>query len=155
MSGCEWDNETDKVDGFLKYGYNGDDFLTLDLQTLTWLAAKPQAETIKQEWDGNTARTQLWRTNINNIYPTILQKALKYGSEFLQRTGRELIYCLLSIISDGEVCVLVKHQETNEQRNCGLFRSIKSCNVKFSHNWMSNHQPLLIRTDCLSIPLHF
>ncbi|KAG7233851.1 hypothetical protein INR49_006483 [Caranx melampygus] len=82
----EWDNETEKVDGFLQYGYNGDDFLSFDLQTLTWIAANPQAETIKQQWDGNTARSQTWKNYLDNVIPYFLQKAVKFGSGFLQRT---------------------------------------------------------------------
>ncbi|KAG7233849.1 hypothetical protein INR49_006481, partial [Caranx melampygus] len=86
MLGCKWDDETQKVDCFVKYGYNGDDFLSFDLQTLTWIAAKPQAETIKQQWDGDTARSQFLRNYIDNIFLPFLKKALKYGSGFLQRT---------------------------------------------------------------------
>ncbi|KAG7220937.1 hypothetical protein INR49_017725 [Caranx melampygus] len=102
--GCEWDNETEKVDGFLKYGYNGDDFLTLDLQTLTWSAAKPQAETIKQEWDGDKAKIQLWRNSIDNIFPSMLRKFSNYASGFLQRTEKSSDSTIAAVVA---VVVLV------------------------------------------------
>ncbi|XP_071355988.1 major histocompatibility complex class I-related gene protein-like isoform X2 [Trachinotus anak] len=84
--GCEWDDKTQKVDGYSHYGYNGEDFLTFDLQTETWIAANPQAEIIKQEWDGNTANNVLWKNLLTNVYRATLKKYLTYASGFLQRT---------------------------------------------------------------------
>uniref|UniRef100_A0A3B4U1N8 Ig-like domain-containing protein n=1 Tax=Seriola dumerili TaxID=41447 RepID=A0A3B4U1N8_SERDU len=67
MLGCDWDDETEKVIGYNQYGYNGEDFLTFDLETETWIAANPQADTTKQEWDGNTANNQYWKNIVINL----------------------------------------------------------------------------------------
>uniref|UniRef100_A0A3B4U1Z6 Ig-like domain-containing protein n=1 Tax=Seriola dumerili TaxID=41447 RepID=A0A3B4U1Z6_SERDU len=85
MLGCDWDDETEKVIGYNQYGYNGEDFLTFDLETETWIAANPQADTTKQEWDGNTANNQYWKNIVINVYPFWLKKYLIYASGFLDR----------------------------------------------------------------------
>ena len=51
MDGCEWDDEDDTTDGYLQFGYDGEDFIVLDLKNLRWIATTPQAFISKLKWD--------------------------------------------------------------------------------------------------------
>uniref|UniRef100_A0A4W6FMI4 Ig-like domain-containing protein n=1 Tax=Lates calcarifer TaxID=8187 RepID=A0A4W6FMI4_LATCA len=55
MLGCEWDEETGEVDGYRTNSCDGEDFITFDLKTETWIILTPQALITKTEWDRNKA----------------------------------------------------------------------------------------------------
>lgn len=87
VSGCEWDDETGETVGFFQYGYSGEDFLSLDFKTLTWVAPKPQAVATKLLWDADKY-TLDFRENFNiRMCPAWLQMYFNYGKDSLLRTG--------------------------------------------------------------------
>uniref|UniRef100_A0A3Q2DUA5 Ig-like domain-containing protein n=1 Tax=Cyprinodon variegatus TaxID=28743 RepID=A0A3Q2DUA5_CYPVA len=85
MYGCEWDDETGEVKGYDQIGYDGEDFLFLDLQTLTWIAPVQQAVITKNKWDNNRAAIENERSYLTQTCPEWLKKYLSYGRSSLMR----------------------------------------------------------------------
>ncbi|XP_037649702.1 major histocompatibility complex class I-related gene protein-like isoform X17 [Sebastes umbrosus] len=104
MNGCEWDNETGEVVGFSQYGYDGEDFLVLDLQTLTWTAPKQQAFITKLRWDNDKDRLEYDKHYYIQTCPDMLKKYLQYGRSSLQRTERPSVSLLQKTPSSPVSC---------------------------------------------------
>ncbi|XP_052389851.1 patr class I histocompatibility antigen, B-1 alpha chain-like isoform X2 [Carassius gibelio] len=92
MCGCELDDDGTKR-GYWQYGFDGEDFLSLDKSTLTWTAASPQAVLTKHKWEVNRAIIEQQKAYLENTCIDWLQKYVRYGKETLERKGRN-ISCL-------------------------------------------------------------
>ncbi|MEQ2250210.1 hypothetical protein ILYODFUR_037553, partial [Ilyodon furcidens] len=86
MYGCEWDEETGQVTGYRQYGYDGEDFLTWDTETNTWIAPKQQAEISKNKWNNNKADLEYYKNYLNQECPGWVKKYVGYGRSSLMRT---------------------------------------------------------------------
>uniref|UniRef100_A0A3P9IN69 Ig-like domain-containing protein n=1 Tax=Oryzias latipes TaxID=8090 RepID=A0A3P9IN69_ORYLA len=84
MYGCEWD-ETEEVKGYDQYGYDGEDFIALDLKSESWTAAKQQAEITKNNWNNDKAFTVGQKHYLTHICPEWLKKYVNYGRKSLMR----------------------------------------------------------------------
>ncbi|XP_042354550.1 major histocompatibility complex class I-related gene protein-like [Plectropomus leopardus] len=86
MSGCDWDDETNDVRGYSQYGYDGEDLISLDLKTLTWITTKPQALIFKTRWDTEKERIKVNMKYLKQIFPVWLRKYLAYSNGSVVRT---------------------------------------------------------------------
>ncbi|XP_062292059.1 major histocompatibility complex class I-related gene protein-like [Scomber scombrus] len=86
VGGCEWDHETGEVNGFRQVGYDGEDFLSWDVKTNTWIAPKQQAVITKNSWNNDKAQLAYYKHTINQELPYWLKMLMNYGRSSLMRT---------------------------------------------------------------------
>lgn len=93
--GCERDHGTNSA--YNQYGFDGDDLITLDLNTGAWNTSKnPQAVNAKNEWDPEGHQAKSWRSFLNSVCFEWLNSFMSYGRENLERKGKVcglLCYC--------------------------------------------------------------
>ncbi|KAM9384622.1 major histocompatibility complex class I-related gene protein-like isoform 2-T4 [Pholidichthys leucotaenia] len=85
MCGCEWDDETDVKNGYRQHGYDGEDFIVLDLKTESWIAATPQAVISKLRLEKNKAFMSYQKIYFNQECVDWLKKYVNYGRDSLMR----------------------------------------------------------------------
>ncbi|XP_030202571.1 major histocompatibility complex class I-related gene protein [Gadus morhua] len=104
MDGCELDDEDGTTDGNLQYGYDGEDYISLDLKTLTWVAAVPQAVRTTQRLNQDEDGLQYQKYFYTKQCVDWLKKYLSYGKSTLQRTERPRVSLLQRSPSSPVVC---------------------------------------------------
>ncbi|XP_033986916.1 major histocompatibility complex class I-related gene protein-like isoform X1 [Trematomus bernacchii] len=86
MIGCDWDDETGEVKGYLHHGFDGEDFLILDLETESWIAPRREAVLTKQRLDKDKALMANLKNYFTQVCPEYLKKFMNNGRSFLMRT---------------------------------------------------------------------
>ncbi|XP_032435777.1 major histocompatibility complex class I-related gene protein-like isoform X1 [Xiphophorus hellerii] len=86
IGGCELNMETKEVTGFLKYGYDGEDFLEFDLKGLKWIALRKEALYLKQLWEMDRQDLIFNRDLLTNQCYQALNYSLVAGHNYLFRT---------------------------------------------------------------------
>uniref|UniRef100_A0A8C5GRL9 Ig-like domain-containing protein n=1 Tax=Gouania willdenowi TaxID=441366 RepID=A0A8C5GRL9_GOUWI len=92
ISGCQWDDETGDVDGYNQYGYDGEDFISLNLTSEKWITANQQAFITKLKWDSNKAMMSQLKHYHTQYCPEWLKKYVNAGRSSLMRTAFILVH---------------------------------------------------------------
>ncbi|XP_030268623.1 major histocompatibility complex class I-related gene protein-like [Sparus aurata] len=105
LSGCEWDDETGEIIGFNQFGYDGEDFISIDLKTETWIAPKQQAVLTKLKWDADKVRMKYNQNYLTVIHPEWLKMYLDYGRSSVLRTELPSVSLLQKTPSSPVSCL--------------------------------------------------
>ncbi|XP_029141960.1 major histocompatibility complex class I-related gene protein-like [Protobothrops mucrosquamatus] len=81
---CELSDKGHKG-GVYQYGYDGKDFISLDQETLTWIAWDVHAQVTKRRWENERLITQIKNHCLEKKCIELLQKCVTYGKESLLR----------------------------------------------------------------------
>ncbi|KAK2920739.1 hypothetical protein Q8A73_000224 [Channa argus] len=84
FSSCEWDDETGETNVYIQFGYDGEDFVSLDPKNQRWLFSE-QAATYKDKWDPDKTKLYYNINLANNYIFPWLKKYLTYGKSYLLR----------------------------------------------------------------------
>ncbi|XP_060094442.1 class I histocompatibility antigen, F10 alpha chain-like [Heteronotia binoei] len=109
MYGCDVRPEGQFGGGLYQYAYDGEDFISLDMKTVTWTAPMPQAKETMRRWENEIYSAQRWKSYLEEACVEWLQRYLDYGKETLLRTeapmarvarkkghdGQETLFCQL------------------------------------------------------------
>ncbi|XP_037119956.1 H-2 class I histocompatibility antigen, K-Q alpha chain-like isoform X2 [Syngnathus acus] len=104
MKGCEWDDETGEVDGWEHYRYNGEDFLSFEAKTMTWMAAHSQAFITKIKLDQIDGLNKVKKITHTKMCPVLLKTHLRNGRDFLTRTELPKVFLLQKTPSSPVTC---------------------------------------------------
>nr|XP_049594823.1 major histocompatibility complex class I-related gene protein isoform X7 [Syngnathus scovelli] len=104
MVGCEWNDETGEVDGWWHDSYDGEDFISFELKTMSWIAAHPQAFITKLKWDQDDGFNQYAKNYVTEECPLWLKKYVSNGRDFLTRTELPRVSLLQKTPSSPITC---------------------------------------------------
>ncbi|XP_061753268.1 class I histocompatibility antigen, F10 alpha chain-like [Nerophis ophidion] len=105
MTGCEWNDETDEVKGWYQLGYDGEDFISLDMKTWTWTASRQQAFPSKLKWDQDKHLLEDMKHYYTQLCPKYLKKYVNYGKEVLMRTELPKVFLFQKTPSSPVSCM--------------------------------------------------
>lgn len=88
-SGCEWDDKTSHVKGFDEYGYDGEDFISLDLDNLRYVHRTPLAKATSERWNSDKNLLYSQRHYYNVDCSNWLKRI---GRVHLKKTGNITFY---------------------------------------------------------------
>ncbi|XP_072532264.1 major histocompatibility complex class I-related gene protein-like isoform X2 [Salminus brasiliensis] len=88
-SGCEWDDKTFHVKGFDEYGYDGEDFISLDLNRMKYVPHTPLANTTAERWNSNITLLESQKQYYNTECVNWLKR---FGRTNLEQTGNISFY---------------------------------------------------------------
>ncbi|XP_046698270.1 major histocompatibility complex class I-related gene protein-like isoform X2 [Silurus meridionalis] len=96
--GCKIDDDG-TTSGYNQYGYIGEDFIILDLNTGTWIAVNPQAEILKHNWESNDYATY-WKNFLEHdcidwikTFVTVERKVPPTVSVFQKHSSSPEVVC--------------------------------------------------------------
>ncbi|KAM5301219.1 H-2 class I histocompatibility antigen, Q10 alpha chain-like isoform 1-T1 [Glossophaga mutica] len=84
MFGCDI-QEDSLSSSFWHFGFDGQDHLSLDLETLSWVSAEPVAMQTKRLWDSERCYAEYDKAYLESLCLTSLHRYLELGSQILTR----------------------------------------------------------------------
>nr|AAQ84212.1 MHC class Ib antigen [Mus musculus x Mus spretus] len=102
MTGCYIGPDGHLLHAYRQFGYDGQDYLTLNEDLSTWTAADAAAEVTRREWEATNV-AEFWRVYLEGPCMVWLFKYLTVGNETLLRTEPPKAYVTHHPRPEGDV----------------------------------------------------
>ncbi|XP_042837660.1 H-2 class I histocompatibility antigen, Q10 alpha chain-like isoform X1 [Panthera tigris] len=100
--GCEI-REDGRTSSFWQFGFDGQDHLSLDLETLSWVSAKPVAVQTKRWWETERCYAEYDKAYLEGLCLTSLHRYLELGSQSLTRKEPPKVQVTRHTAEDGDI----------------------------------------------------
>ncbi|VTJ86380.1 Hypothetical predicted protein [Marmota monax] len=100
MFGCEI-QEDGRSSSFWQFGFNGQDHLSLDLETLSWVSAEPVAVRTKRWWEMERCYAEYDKAYLESLCLISLHRYLKLGSQSLTWIEPPMVQVTKHTTQDG------------------------------------------------------
>ncbi|XP_052441316.1 H-2 class I histocompatibility antigen, Q9 alpha chain isoform X3 [Carassius gibelio] len=104
MYGCEFDDQTGETNGFRQDGYDGEDFLFLDLKEMRWITPVMQGIPTIQKWNNYGYEIEAKKHYFSTVCIEWLKKYLEYGKSSLKKTVSPQVSLLQKSSSSSVMC---------------------------------------------------
>ncbi|XP_051852779.1 class I histocompatibility antigen, Gogo-OKO alpha chain-like isoform X4 [Antechinus flavipes] len=111
MYGCQVSPELSFKRGFHQFAYDGQDYLALDTETLTWTAAVKEAVKSKHKLEAERSYSERMKAYLEEECLLWMKKYLEMGKETLQRADPPSARVTLHSTSNGEVTLQCRAQD--------------------------------------------
>ncbi|XP_036623368.1 BOLA class I histocompatibility antigen, alpha chain BL3-7-like [Trichosurus vulpecula] len=111
LVGCEMASDGTFLRGFEQFAYDGQDYISLDLETLSWTAAVAAALNSKQKWEAERSIAERQKIYLEKKCVEWLQKYLELGKETLLRTEPPSVRVTHHAAPNGEVTLRCRAQD--------------------------------------------
>ncbi|KAJ8273846.1 hypothetical protein GJAV_G00106140 [Gymnothorax javanicus] len=102
--GCEWDDETNTIERFDQYGYDGEDFIILNTKFWSFIPLVPEANFLIEKWDDASDQHEHRKQFLTHECVERLQKYVRYGNSSLERTVPPQVSLLQKSLSSPVTC---------------------------------------------------
>lgn len=100
MFGCEI-HDDGSSSSFWHFGYDGQDHLSLDLETLTWVSAQPVALQTKRRWEMERCYAEYDKVYLEGLCLSSLRRYLELGRHSLTRREAPTVKVTRKVAQDG------------------------------------------------------
>ncbi|KAK2917072.1 hypothetical protein Q8A67_001446 [Cirrhinus molitorella] len=102
--GCEWNDKTGRTNGFRQYGYDGEDFLFLDLKSEKWISPMKKGFNTQHRCNNETIRLVHWKHYLEIDCINTLKELLTLGKCSLEKTVSPQVSLLQKNASSPVLC---------------------------------------------------
>ncbi|XP_062068243.1 H-2 class I histocompatibility antigen, Q10 alpha chain-like isoform X2 [Lepus europaeus] len=100
MFGCEVQEDGSST-SFWQFGFDGQDHLSLDMETLSWVSAEPVAVRTKRWWETEHCYAEYDKAYLEGLCLTSLHRYLELGSQSLTRKEPPMVHITKHMTQDG------------------------------------------------------